>query len=142
MNCRICLFSLATGLCRRINDDNGASFSDYEFEVNSIYPSVAEKIKQGNIDDALNYPNCKMKLPNGCISFKKGESKYFLYPDIDVRDRAVEKGINIPNTLVKENTGTIPDELQWLENCMDFDGIPISRYTHVAKLIHYNDDPI
>ena len=134
------MFSLATGPCRRINKND--AYSEYEFEVHSIYPNTAAKIRKGEIVDALSNINCKMKLPNGCISFKKENSKYFLYPDINVRDRAVEKEMNIPDTMVGEYTGNIPLQLQWLERCNDFDGVPISRYTHVAQLINDDDEPI
>ena len=43
-------------------------------------------------------------------------------------------------TMVDANSGTIPDDLSWVENLEDGFGKKISRYTHVVKLCYDGED--
>lgn len=115
------------------------AYSQFKHTVHSIYPTTANKLKDANFDeDLFDLYYGTINIPNGCLTVNVGDQKKLLYPDINVHDRISEHFGNADprvQSMVDENSGTIPDDLLWVENLKDRNDKQISRYTHVVRLL-------
>lgn len=78
-------------------------------------------------------------IPNGCLRINVDNQKKYLYPDIKVYNYIQNSGYGNDQRLesmVDANSGTIPEDLLWIENLEDGFGKKISRYTHLVRLIY------
>ena len=144
VDCRICVFNLSTTPCEEI--DPKLRNSRFKHKVRSMWPNKAEEIKKSSFSHEQ-LPGMyfgEIDIPNGCLAFFKDETtKKYLYPDIKVKDHIQNSDYkNDPRlaSMVDANSGTIPEDLLWIEKLEDGYGKKISRYTHVVRLCYDGED--